>query len=446
MNKNWPLLILIALFSACSSDSGNFQIGDDLVDSESSVTLVDTFSVQLSTVVLDSIITSDPDAALVGKYSDPTIGTTELKHYFNVDLASNYGSLDEDDDIFDSITVKLQYNGFSLGDTISDVTFNLYRLTEELELIEDENYNEYLYNNSSFPYEETPIGSYTFRPNPNSLDSIEFRIDDAFGEEILNWIYNDEQSETKNDRFMEYLKGFVLVADDANSNVILGFDNSDASGIALKVYSHVVDLDIEENEYEFQRTADALSFNQVIANREETLFADLPTQRTSTPSSETDGLTFMQGTTGVLTRVDFPNLNDVFATQNRVVIRAELILVPAVENRNLSELPSTLNLYSTNHLNAFSTNNILTVTSGSSTQAVNARLVSDPLTDEYYYIVDITTYLRSVLANNYYDNELGLLVSVPQASLYNQADPVILTDGFVGELQPKLNLYFLIYE
>ncbi len=447
MYKNWPLLLIIALFTSCSSDSGNFEIGDDLVDSESSVTLIDTFSIELSTIVLDSIETSDPTAALIGKYHNATIGTTELKHYFNIDLADNYGSLDEDEDIFDSITVKMNYNAFSIGDTVSTVTFNLYRLTEELELIEDANYNDYLYNTSSFPHEEDPIGTYTFRPNPSG-DSIEFRIDDVFGEEILNWIYTDELSETKNDRFLEYLKGFVLIADTTTSDVILGFDNSESTSISMKVYTHIVELDVTENEYEFPRTEEAISYNQAIPDRTGTLFEDLTTQtqRSKLPSSETDGLTYIQGSTAVMTRLDFPTLNDVFTFGDRVVIKADLVLVPAVEN-NYSDLPSSLNFYATNHINTFSSSNMLTITSSSGTStAVTATLVSKPLTDEYYYTVDITTYMRSVLADDYYDTDLGLFVSVPETDFYNQADLLILKDGVVGELKPKLNLYFLKYE
>lgn len=443
MSKNWLLVFIIAVLASCSTDVGNFQIGEDLVKSKSKIMVVDSFAVKLSTVKIDSVATSSPSTALVGKYTNSLIGSTEMRHYFNVDLASSYSSLDQDKDIFDSITVKFSYSGFSIGDTLSPVTFSLHRLTEELELAIDANRNEYLYNTSSFDYDPTPLGTYSFVPRP-SQDSIEFRLNDAFGEEILNWIYTDESSD-KNTNFLEKLKGFVMVPE-SNANVILGFDNTSTSGLGFKIYTHIADMAITEKTYLFNVSTKGSNFNQSIADRSGTDFDQLQSQEEKISTNLTNHISYIQGTSGVISRIDFPSLGGIFAYENMVLIKAELVLAPSYDN-DMDNLPSTLNFLSTNKFNEYSTNNTLTIsTSTGATVAVSASLSADVLNGKYSYTADVTNYLQSALSNYMYDANNGLFVSMPSTNFLNQAPLLFLEDGSSANTKPKLNLYFLKYE
>ncbi|WP_163711896.1 DUF4270 family protein [Mangrovibacterium lignilyticum] len=444
MNKNWLLVFIIGLMASCNTDVGNFEIGQDLVESGSKIVMIDSFAVNLSTVLVDSLATSDPTSALVGKYSNPKIGTTELRHYFNVDLASDYASITEFEDVFDSITVKFNYSGFSIGDTITPVTFSLHRLTDELDLLTDANNLDYLYNTSSFSYDETPLGSYTIVPSPSN-DSIEFKLDPALGEEIINWLWNTESINLNNDNFLTLLKGFVMTVS-SDDDVILGFDNSNEDDIQLKLYTHVVDLTITENTYEFNKTTEGTSFNQSIADRSNTPFSGLKVQSEALPSDSTGNISYIQGTTGVLSRLDFPSIEKIFTLEDRVLIKAEIKL-PAASENNYSDLPSSLNFYATNRFNDFSTSNVLSVTSSSGTTvSVSATLVSNYLTNEYYYVADITDYLQSELSDDTYDTNHGLFVGFTSTNIYNQAQLLILNAGSAKNQKPTLNLYFLEYE
>ncbi|RKD90095.1 DUF4270 family protein [Mangrovibacterium diazotrophicum] len=442
MIKNRLLVFVWAvLLASCSTDVGNFQIGEDLVDKQSTILMTDSFSVKFSTVVMDSIATSDPTVALVGKYENDQIGTTELKHYFNFDRSSDISSILDNTgtkiEILDSLTLKLKYTGFNIGDTTQTFTIELHRLAKELELQDVGSTTDYLFNISSFPYDETPLATYSFTPYPNIDDSVEFRIDDTFAETLFEQFVNSADSVSSNEYFNSYLRGFVLVAPEANA--VLGFDTDE--GIQMVMYTHIVAADVTENEYDFDLTTENTNFNQSIADRTGSLFENLVERTTAVSSTDADGLAYTQGSTGVACRLDFPTINEVFTLEDHILIKAELILIPAAEN-NYRDLPSSLIFYTSNKTNKLGDN--LTVTSSSGTEtAVTATLVSNYLTGTFYYVADLSTYFLTELSDYYYDTNIGLLVMFPSTDWYNKSQLLLFSDSKVSQLSPKLNLYFL---
>jgi len=440
-NQFW-VFVWVILLASCSTDVGNFQIGEDLVKTQSTILMTDSFSVKFSTVVLDSIVTSNPSQGLVGRYTNDQVGTTELRHYFNFDIPTDISSISDNTgtsiEILDSLTLKLSYSGFSKGDTTQAFTIELHRLQKQLELQDVGSTTEYLFNNSSFPYDETPLATYSFTPYPNIEDSIELRLDDIFAEELFDRFVNNDDSVSSNAYFNEYLRGFVLVASD--SKTILGFDTSD-SGIQLKMYTHIVKASVTENEYDFELTSNNTNFNQSIADRSGTQFENLVNRTEEIPSTETNGLAYTQGSTGVACRLDFPTLNSVFTLENHILIKAELVLIPAAEN-NYRDLPSSLIFYTSGKTNKLGDNLTITTSSGTTT-SVTATLVSDYLTGNYYYSADLSNYFLNELSDYYYDTNIGLLVTFSGNDWYDQSDILLFNDKKVSQLAPKLNLYFL---
>lgn len=450
MNKVYSLLFLISsvLFS-CSSDVGNFQIGEGLVDTKSSLIITDTFSVKLSTVIIDSIPTSGTTQLLCGKYTNSITGSTELLPYFNFDLSESRSSMSEDD-IFDSITVKLGYSGYYIGDTTRLQEINLYRLDEQLEFIDSETTSDYLFNNSSFQREEEPLGMVRFYPRV-SEDSLEFRISDEFGEELLNLILSNSKDVESNTNFNAYLRGFVLKSGSENT-AILGF-TGDTSGVKLNLYTHLIDYEQIDKKYTFNLAAEGTHFNQAVSDRSGTSFASLWSQRESIPSTESDNQTFIAGGAGVVTRINFPSLNDIFSFDDRVMVKAQLVIRPSLYNE-MDYIPETLHFYETDRRNRLGDQ--LTITSSSRTVSVEAILKPDddepyddevePYPEEYYYIADITQYLLDKLSGNYYDTKSGVLLTVPYTDLQSKADLLILNGENSSQYLPKLKLYFLKYE
>ncbi|PTN09350.1 DUF4270 family protein [Mangrovibacterium marinum] len=446
MNKFLIFAVIIAFMASCKNDAGSFTIGDDLVHSETTVVMSDSFRIALSTVVLDSVATSNPSTALVGKHSDPLLGTTEMNYYVNFDLSSNISQIVTGGsttgvkklDVLDSLTIKLPYSGFSVGDTTQLVTFNIYRLTDELEIPKALSAQ---YNTYSYPHEENPIGSLTFLPEP-SKDSIEIRLDDALAEEIMQMVYDGATEIKSSDDFRTYLKGFVI-APDPSADVILGFDAS-SDGIQMKLYTYQVNATITEKETNFSVSSENTDFNAAQADREGTNFAMLNNQREAISSTQTGNVTSIQGSTGLYTKVNFPSLNSIYDYGESVLIRAELILVPSLDN-DYRDLPSTLNFYETGRRNNLGSALATSTTTGA-TMAVSATLVSNYVTGEYYYYANISDYLKAELEGNYFDTTNGLLIGLPSTEQTYEASNLFIADGRANGLETKLNLYFLRYD
>lgn len=445
MNKYLFFVFIIAFLASCKNDAGNFTIGDDLVKSETTVAMSDSFSIALSTVVLDSVATSNTSTALIGKYSHSSIGSTEVNYYMNFDLSTNIsqivtrGSVSDSKklDQLDSLTVKLPYSGFSIGDTTQLVTFNIYRLSDELEIPRSLNYQ---YNTNSYPHEDTPLGSITFLPEP-SKDSIEIRLDDQLAEEIMQFVYDNATEVSSSDDFREYLKGFVI-APAENTNVILGFNTDN---IQMKLYTYDVTSVVTEKETSFTISTENTDFNAVTADRSGTDFEGLINQREDVGSSRTGHITYMQGSTGVYTKVTFPSLNSIYDYGESVLIRAELILVPSLQN-DFRNLPSTLNFYATSEPRNNLGSAISTTTSSGASVAVSASLISNTVTGEYYYFANISDYLKEQLQGNFFDTKQGLLIGFPAQQQSSEVNTLFITDSRANGLETKLNLYFLKYE
>ncbi|MCW0482117.1 DUF4270 family protein [Gaoshiqia sediminis] len=441
MNKNYILVFLMIVMAACNTDVGNFQIGEDLVETKSRIVMIDSFSVKLSTVLLDSIATYSADPALVGKYENETIGTTELRHYFNFDLSETSGSL-TDKDILDSVTIKLSYSGYYYGDTTQVQKLQIHQLTKELAFFKNDVGQTSLVNHNSFDYETEPIGSLEFYPFP-STDSIEIRLDDSFGQELIDLFLAKSDDVSTNDKFNSYLKGFIMKAA-PESKAVIGF-NTSSSGIQLKLYTHRVELEKVEIEYDFELASEGTHFNQSLADRTGTDYASLFSQREELPATQTSNLSYIQGSEAVVTRIDFPALNEIYTYGDRVLIKAELVLVPSTLN-DPKKLPTALNFYTSDRINQLRENLAITSSSGTSV-SVAANLVEDVMYPENnYYIADISTWMQTELANNFYDTNNGLLITFPFSSLRNSSDLLILNGENSSKYKPKLNLYFLKYE
>ena len=440
MKKYKSVFIFLSfLLAACQSENNQFEIGTDLVKSRTEISMVDSFSVKLSTVKLDSIPTSAKSVALVGLMDDQSTGKTEANTYMNFDLPSGLSSITEEY-IFDSVCIRLAFADYLIGDSTQLQNLEVYRLTERMNLRESDDEETYLFNTSSFPYEETPCGEISYYPITNT-DSLVIRLDDAIGKEIMQLSLDDADEVANTDNFNSYLKGFIIKPTSNSGEAIVGFV---ADSVNLVLYTHQAELKTVYTELKATVSSDDTHFNQIITDRSGTYFEDLSTQQEELPSSATNNLSYIQGSAGVMTRIDFPTLNELFTLEDRILLRVELILRPADESFDF-ELPETLNFYETDKINQLGDQ--LTYESSSTTYSVAASLAYDELYHENsYYSVDLTSFFSEELSGNYYDTSHGLLITVPLTDFLTKADHLILKGENKSGYKPSLNLYFLTYE
>ena len=413
---------------ACNNNDGDLSLGKEFVENTTDIIQVDTFTVELSTVAVDSIVTSSTETILVGCYDDGDLGKITSKSYF---LFALPGSFDvEDNDIFDSLTLVMPYSSYYYGDTNVINQIDVYRLSEELAR-SDVNY---YYNTSEVDHESLPIGQKYYLPRPNKDSILEIRISDLLGLDILEKIKENAEEVSSSDLFQNYLYGLVVAPPEAEeSSAIIGFKND---SLELKLYTSRIEEDKEEITHEFKSASVAYQFNQITSDRSGTLLENLILQTDDISSSETENKAYVQAGTGVLMKVMFPYLNTLIFDDNDLILSVELIIKPADESYE-GNFPESLELYISNQKN-----DVL-----GELQDANGNLVSSTFGfDELYhlntyYSFDITYYLNKKLKAGYIDNDQGILIGV---SDYNTSlERLIASDKKDLERKPKLKITYL---
>jgi hypothetical protein len=420
----------IVSVSSCTKMS-EFTIGKDFFDSQTRLEVIDTFRVDLSTILLDSMRTSNTGKILAGNYKDDIFGSITCESYF--DLKYETFSEIEEKAIFDSSVFILPYTGYSYGDTTSLMSLSIHQLTENITLFEDN----YLYNNSSFSYSPEAVGTISFYPEPNSADtSISIHIN-TLGEEIFNKIKNKDENVSSEEWFKDYLKGFILTPGTAENNAVIGFDAGQGK-ISLKIYYHVDNLEPELKEISIVMGESNHQFNCIRYDLSNTLLSSIKMKKNEMPSSETDYKGYMQGMIGLLPKIQFPTLDDILEQERWKILKVELVIEPAKGSYDLFKLPEKLILYDTDKENRI--NSVLT---DDENKSLTASFEFDKLYDkDTRYTYDITSFINNELSGKDFDYEHGLLIGLEQDEFKSSLDRLLIE----GKKPPvKLKLYYLSY-
>ena len=128
----WMLFFAIAIISCgTDTDAGEFVVGSDYLAVNNKVVLIDTMTVEMSTVNFDSLVTSSQNRMLIGNYDDPIFGKVKSTTYFQL-LPSSYSlntgtgsDTDATNYVLDSISMILKYDNYYYGDTTKVQTFDI---------------------------------------------------------------------------------------------------------------------------------------------------------------------------------------------------------------------------------------------------------------------------------------------------------------------------------
>jgi hypothetical protein len=395
------IITVSLLITSCSGDKNEFTIGEEFIESETSIQLVDTFSVRLSTVLSDSLPTSVIDTILVGNYRDNLFGRVTCNSYFEIGLPENDDILP--DDYYDSMTITLPYTGYVYGDTLNPLCLHVYRLTEEI--LADAQTG-YLFNTSSFEHEAEPLATLIVEPMPKTDDSLEFRISDAFGEMIFDMLRLNDSDIGSESAFLQFFKGLVIKADTNYNSSIVGFDAS-SGDVKLTLYTHRIGEFEETIEYEFPLINVEKQFNEIKYNFNNSILSAYDFSGNAIPSDEMDNKSFTQGGVGLMTKIEFPWLNEFLLFENSAILKVELIIKPARLSYNTFSLPENIYLYNTDRHNQLG--DILYDSDGN-------VLTPDFENDELFYegtsyTYNITDFIKDEMSDSYFDTEHGLIMT-----------------------------------
>jgi len=422
----------------------------------------DTNSVALSTLKLDSLMTGASGRLLVGQFTDPYLGKMQSTAF--IQFGTNVGDGADgvlrlpENAIYDSLSLALRYDGYYYGDTTKIMNVDIHELSSDLTLKPDLTPIQAIYNYHSTPYDVKAVGSARIYPRPrpragtlgsatNRLE-LSVKISDVLGRKVFDSVKANKI--TNNAQWIQLLKGFAIKASSENYSV-LGFTRDNT---ALRLYYHTPGA-VEGI------TRDSLSvnlwanYNQTLGDRTGTVLSKLPnTYRSSLPSSQTGNMSFVQAGSGIMTRLDFPGLNE-YKYLNYTFANSSRLVIEPLRNSFSRHLFLPANLFAY----VCDKNNDYVYSEGSPisglTGAASAPLTTDFLNDRQYYVLDVTQFIRNNFQNES-PEKYGLLLRtsspIPTSSGFNMLDGntefsksfdrLVLGDQTNPSGKVKLELYY----
>jgi len=435
------LLFVLTLFSCgTDTDTGEFTVGSDYLALSNKVIMIDTVTVEMSTINFDSLVTSSRSRILIGNYEDPVFGKVKSDSYFQLSTTTyalnNTGSDTQAVNyVFDSISMILKYDNYYYGDTTKVQTFNIHRLTQKVKPnTDDSNF----YNNSTLAYDSQSLGTISFKPRPTEKDSINIRMNDEFGSALFQKIKKREITDF--DSFTEYLKGLVLVPDTSNSANVIGFSVSTSK---VRMYYSKYQAEADEVPYiiDFTIADIAKQFNSISLDRTGTILQNLPISSSKLSSTLTNNQGFIQSGTGVACKIDFPNIKQFknIAT-NGAIVDAQLILKP-VNNSYSDQYPlaDSLSVYVGDNLNRISST---LVNSANSTVYGILNKKSDEFNENIGYTIPIGNFLQKEMLKQS-DSRSSLILTLP--SISKSVNRIVLGDQKHLNNKIQLKIYYISY-
>lgn len=437
----WILLFVLTLFSCgTDTDTGEFTVGSDYLALSNKVILIDTLTVDMSTINFDSLATSNRSRILVGNYDDPIFGKVKSDSYFQLSATayalSSVGSDTESVNyVFDSISLILKYDRYFYGDTTKVQTFNIHRLTQKVKPnADDDNF----YNNSTLSYDSQSLGSISFLPRPVQKDSVNVKMSSEFGDALFQKIKKREITDF--DSFTEYLKGLVLVPETSNSSSAIGFSVT-ASKLRMYYSKYQADTDENSNIIDFQILDATKQFNSISSDKTGTILQSLANSTGKLSSALTNNQGFIQSGTGVACRVDFPNIKQFKnIAANGAIVDAELILKPV--NNSYSEkypLADSLTVYVGDNLNRIST---MLVNSAGTTVYGKLNKKTDKFNENVGYSISIGAFLQKEMLKQS-DFRSSLILTLP--GIAQSVNRIVLGNQKHLNNKIQLKIYYISY-
>lgn len=435
------LFIAFTLFSCgTDTDAGEFVVGSDYLALNNKVVMIDTLTVEMSTINFDSLVTSNQSRILVGNYDDPIFGKVKSSSYFQLS-SSNYALNNEGSDtenvnyVFDSISMVLKYDNYFYGDTTKIQTFNIHRLTQKVKPNTDSGS---FYNNSSLSYDEESLGTFSYKPRPVGKDSINIKMSNVFGEALFQKI--KKRDITDFDTFTEYLKGLVIVPSSSNSSSVIGFNTSKS---LVRLYYSKYQAGVDEVPFviDFSILDATKQFNSISLDKTGTLIQNLPISSSKLSSTVTNGQGFIQSGTGVACRIDFPNLRQLkYISDNGAIVDAQLILKPV--NNSYSEkypLADSLKIYVGDNLNRISSS--LLNSAGAQVYGILNKK-SDEFNENIGYTIPLGNFLQKEMLRAS-DSKSSLILTLPGIS--KTVNRIVLGDQKHLNNKIQLKIYYISY-
>ena len=371
------LILSFWLFvSACEDPQ---EIGSEVFSQNIGVLFTDTLTVDASTVLLDSMLTSTTPNLLVGRYTDPILGLVEASSYFQISNSDTLRTYLFDSNKtpliiankkdfkwiknpskVDSIRLILPYSVYQ-GDTLQTQTFKVSQLNDNSILEATKSY----FSNSDAPLLKPnllgqvrnvkirPIKNRNILSGLSRFDTLRIPITDPA---FINFISSQRDS-NKDDAligtgFKSKVRGLALTSESSNNAAMVGFFSDYSVMKVYYSYAYSYTLRNKANTLDslkvtvdstksndlfvglYSRATGASQnarFNKVTSSRSG-FFSKLAKVTDVISSSQSNNQIAIQSSTGLAMKVKFPSLLKLKERQDIAINKAELILEPNISN------------------------------------------------------------------------------------------------------------------
>ncbi len=359
------LLTFFATLTACDDPQ---EIGSEVFVQDIGLLYTDTLTVDASTVLLDSIVTSGTESLLVGRYTDPVLGLVEANSYFQISNPDTLKSLVDTNgrkDVkwikfptkVDSIRFVLPYNLYQ-GDTLQTQTFKVFQLADNSPL----DYTKIYYSNSVSPLLKNnllgqnqnvkvrPIKNRNILSGSGRFDTLSIKITDPT---FINFIVSQRDSKKEDaligTGFRNAMRGMALSTESNKNAAIVGFSSF---GSIMKIYysyKYTYTLRNKANTADsiritvdttkandlrvlpFSRTTgipeNVARFNKITTTRGGA-FSKLSKPTDAIKSSQSNNEVAVQECAGLALNLKFPTLAKLKERRDIAINKAELVLEP----------------------------------------------------------------------------------------------------------------------
>ncbi len=420
---------------------GNTYVGDN---NGANIVVVDTTTVNMSTIFVDSTATAGTGYLQVGQVKDPYFGTINSRAYWQVSPPS--GASIGVYDIYDSVGLILLFkksNPF-YGDTTHAQTLVVSQVDSLYQLDTHIRQNGWSSNNV-LPVDPNPLGQTSVIIAPNIpfssqgiQDTVKIPINDNLGRQLFTMIYNNSDTISKPDKWVQWFHGLCLswLPDPNQPNqtgAIYGFQDS----AVLRIYYTKAGVYGTPAYLDFGITNKSYQFNHITADRGATPLkylnkpaggaaGSIPVPPPTTISDSLAHAGYVQTSTGLNVKLTFPTLNAIAQRPDFLsVLRAQLTIRPDLNSFNTDwKIPPQLAVYSTDQ------NNLPLGAIPGAAGAQTGNLVIDYLNlPNMFYTYDVTAFIKPLVTSiDPTAAQDGIIITVPSPNSTNSFARAVLAD------------------
>jgi hypothetical protein len=446
-----PVVVIIFL-AACQKPSITF--GTSFIsNNNTNVVVIDTSTVLLSTVLVDSFPTAATGSMLLGSYHDNYFGNITARSFLEMGTPAGTSAIDNMTG-FDSIELIMRLNKSFYGDTTVQQRYYVSQLTSVIQYSYTSiNAQTTFYNTSSFPFNPEPLGHTDIFISPtavhttqDAIDSVKIRLADTLGQNLLALIVRKSDTITNLNSFVGYFKGLTIYSDTtaAHSGTMYGFKDT----VTMRLFYHHPGVFTTYSFLDFKFINKQYQFNHITADRSGSPLAILNTLQPSRPnplipveaqSALTANASYVQSATGIQAKIRFPFINNILTIPDYIgLLRAELILKPIVGTFSPELLlPPQMILSQTDQNNEI----------GGTLVSVGGIEYGNLIVDYTYgqntsYSYDVTNYIKQQLTIGGINNN-GLMLSLPAPANHTIFNRVVFGDVTNKNYNITLKLYYI---